>query len=126
MRYGTVCRPAAGLLLSTIRPTVADAFGWIGTKDAFGWNGQNDAFSGWTARPTGKSNCNEPDTGSSDVLSSLSVTIRRSRAETLTTAGVAFTVIGTSGRCSSERFSSTVGGALPRKRSPSLVIALAA
>ena len=86
--------PSAGLLLTIVTPTVADALGWTGP---------NIAFSGLTARPAGKSNCNEPDTGSSSVLSNVNVTIRRSRAATLTTAGVVFTVIGTSGRGSSER-----------------------
>src|SRR5262249_51902379 len=91
-----------------------------------GGAGENNARWGSTVRRAGKSNWKEPDTGSSSVLSKVNVTLRRSRAETLTTAGAVFTVIGTSGRYSCERFSSTVGGGLPRRTNPSLVVALIA
>src|SRR5262249_62038989 len=109
------CRPATGLLLTIVKPIVADALGCTGP---------NIAPSGSTASPFGKSNCNEPDTGSANVFSKMNVTVRRSRAPDLTTTGVAFTIIGTSDRDSSALSRRVVGG-LPKRRPPSLMLAVA-
>ncbi len=105
-----------GLLLTIVTPTVADALGWTGPNIG--------PFRVQLRAQAGKSNCNDPDTGSSSVLSKVNVTIRRSRRDPADDSGEVFTIIGTSGSVSGGRFSSTVGGSA-EKEDALLVVAVA-